>query len=201
MGTRGCGDFAYNIRVPFPYEPAAWVPHTSSSGITSPCPLIPALLRNGRICQFGKSSLLPSDSRLAHHGTCSPTQCVRRTRTMNQRRPINYLRSYRLRWGLSQKELAYLLGWDRPDVISRIEKKQRPPTLALVMACFILFDIPPQELFPDISAGIEHLVMARVQELYETIQGDPSRRTKKKIELLEAAIERADRRKRTATSV
>ena len=53
--------------------------------------------------------------------------------------------------------------------------------------------------FPDISAGIEHLVMARVQELYETIQGDPSRRTKKKIELLEAAIERADRRKRATT--
>ena len=119
---------------------------------------------------------------------------------MNARRPINYLRSYRLRWGLSQKELAYLLGWDRPDVISRIEKKQRPPTLALAMACFILFDVQAAELFPDLSAGIEHLMMARVQELYETIQGDPSRRTKKKIELLEAAIERADRRKR-ATAV
>ena len=118
---------------------------------------------------------------------------------MNTRRPINYLRSHRLRWGLSQGELAYLLGWDRPDVISRIEKKQRPPTLMLAMACFILFDAPAAELFPDISAGIEHLVMARVQELYETIQGDPSRRTKKKIELLEAAIERADRRKRATT--
>jgi hypothetical protein len=43
--------------------------------------------------------------------------------------------------------------------------------------------------------------MARVQELYETIQGNPSRRTKKKIELLEAAIERADRRKRATPSI
>jgi DNA-binding XRE family transcriptional regulator len=112
---------------------------------------------------------------------------------------INYLRSYRLRWGLSQKELAYLLGWDRPDVISRIEKKQRPPNLTLAIACFILFDVQAAELFPDLSTGIEHLMMARVQELYETIQGDPSRRTKKKIELLEAAIERAERRKRATT--
>ena len=119
---------------------------------------------------------------------------------MNQRRPINYLRSYRLRWGLSQKDLAYLLGWDRPDVISRIEKKQRPPTLALVMACFILFDASAAELFPDISAGIEHLIMARIQEMYETIQGDPSKRTKKKIELLEDAIARADRRKRATSA-
>ena len=128
------------------------------------------------------------------------SQAVGETRTMNAnaRRPIHYLRSHRLRWGLSQKELAYLLGWDRPDVISRIEKKQRPPTLALAMACFILFDTPTPQLFPDMSAGIEALVMARVWEMYETIQGDPSRRTKKKIELLEDAIARADRRKRAS---
>jgi transcriptional regulator with XRE-family HTH domain len=117
---------------------------------------------------------------------------------MNARTPIHYLRSHRLCWGLSQKELAYLLGWDRPDVISRIEKKQRPPTLPLAMACFILFGTSAPQLFPDMSASIEALVMARVWEMYETIQGDPSRRTKKKIELLEAAIERADRRKHAA---
>ena len=119
---------------------------------------------------------------------------------MNIRRPVNYLRSYRLRWGLSQKELAYLLGWDRPDIISRIERKQREPTLPLAMACYILFDTPADQLFPDISAGIEQLVMARVQEMYETIQGDPSRRTKKKIELLEGTIARADRRKRASSA-
>jgi hypothetical protein len=38
--------------------------------------------------------------------------------------------------------------------------------------------------------------MARVWELYEKIQGDPSRKTKIKIELLEGAIQRADQRKR-----
>jgi DNA-binding XRE family transcriptional regulator len=119
---------------------------------------------------------------------------------MNARRPVNYLRSYRLRWGLSQKELGYLLGWDRPDIISRIEGKQRAPTLLLAMACYILFDTSAAEIFPDILAGIELLVMARVQEMYETIQGDPSRRTKKKIELLEDAIARADQRKRASSA-
>lgn len=117
---------------------------------------------------------------------------------MNERRPVNYLRSYRLRWGLSQGELAYLLGWDRPDVISRIEKKQRHPTLSLAMACFILFGAPASLLFPDVSSSIEALVMARVWEMYESIQGSPSKRTKKKIELLEAAIARADQRKRAS---
>ena len=116
---------------------------------------------------------------------------------MKTRKPINYLRSYRLRSGLSQGELAHLLGWKRAEVISRIEKKQRPPTLKLVIACFILFGAPSAELFPDISASIEIDVMARVWELYEKIQGDPSKKTKIKIELLEGAIRRAQQRKQT----
>jgi transcriptional regulator with XRE-family HTH domain len=114
---------------------------------------------------------------------------------MKMRKPINYLRSYRLRWGLSQGELATLLGWRGAEVVSRIEKKQRPPSLKLVIACFILFGTPAAELFPDISASIEIDVMARVQEMYETIQGDRSRKTKIKIKLFEAAIKRSEERK------
>ena len=119
---------------------------------------------------------------------------------MKTRKPVNYLRSYRLRWGLSQGELAHLLGWKRAEVVSRIEKKQRPPTLKLVIACFILFGAPAAELFPDISASIEIDVMARVWEMYEKIQGDPSRKTKMKIELFEGAIKRAEQRKHAPRS-
>src|SRR5262249_47899237 len=108
---------------------------------------------------------------------------------------LNYLRSYRLRWGLSQGELAHLLGWSRSEVISRVEMKQRAPTLGLVIGCFVLFGTSAAELFPDLSAAIETEVMARVWEFYEKIQGDPSSKTKKQIELLEDAIKRAEQRK------
>jgi transcriptional regulator with XRE-family HTH domain len=113
---------------------------------------------------------------------------------MKIKHSVNYLRSYHLRWGLSQGELANLLGWSSPEVISRIEKKQRPPTLKLVIGCFILFGTPAAELFPDISARVESDVMTCVWEFYEKIQGDPSRKTKKQIELLEEAIDRAKQR-------
>ena len=116
---------------------------------------------------------------------------------MKIRKPANYLRSHRLRWGLSQGELARLLGWKRAEVVSRIEQKHRPPTLKLVIACFILFGTAAAELFPDISASIEIDVMARIWELYEKVQGDPSKKTKIKIELLEGAIARAEQRKHT----
>jgi hypothetical protein len=70
----------------------------------------------------------------------------------------------------------------------------------LVIACFILFGTPAAELFPDISASIETDVMARVWEMYEKIQGDPSKKTKTKIELFEGAIKRAEQRKHTPRS-
>jgi DNA-binding XRE family transcriptional regulator len=113
---------------------------------------------------------------------------------MKENKSVSYLRSYRLRWGLSQGELAYLLGWSRSDVISRIEKKRRLPTLRLLIGCFILFGTAAAEIFPDMFAGIERDIMARVWALYEKVQGDPSRKTRKKIELLEDAIERAKAR-------
>jgi transcriptional regulator with XRE-family HTH domain len=123
-----------------------------------------------------------------------------KTEKLKTRKPLNYLRSHRLRWGLTQGELAKLLGWKRAEVISRIEKKQRPPTLKLVIACFILFGTSAAELFPDISASIEIDVMARITDMYEQIQGHPTRKNKIKIELFEAAIARSEQRKRTPRS-
>jgi transcriptional regulator with XRE-family HTH domain len=113
---------------------------------------------------------------------------------MKIRKPLNYLRSYRLRWGLSQGELANLLGCKTAGVISRIEKKLRSPTLRIVIGCFVLFGTPAADVFPDISDAVETNVMEHVWELYEKVQGDPSGKTKTKIELLENAIERAKRR-------
>jgi transcriptional regulator with XRE-family HTH domain len=122
------------------------------------------------------------------------------THGMKTRKPLNYLRSYRLRWGLSQTELAHLLGSKSVGVITRIEKKLRAPTLKVMIGCFIIFGTSAAELFPDISVGVEGDVMERVWELYEKVQGDPSRKTKMKIELLESAIERANKRKHKARS-
>ena len=49
----------------------------------------------------------------------------------------------------------------------------------MVIACFILFGTQADELFPDIFNSIDALVMARVQEMYETVQGNPSRKDEK----------------------
>jgi transcriptional regulator with XRE-family HTH domain len=114
---------------------------------------------------------------------------------MKKEKPTCYLRSYRRRWGLSQKDLAYLLGLKSEAVVSRIEKKLRRPSLKVVIGCFIIFGTSAVDLFPGISQGIEDDVMARVWELYERTQGHPTRRTKMIIELLEDVIGRAEQRR------
>jgi transcriptional regulator with XRE-family HTH domain len=119
---------------------------------------------------------------------------------MKAKKQISYLRAYRLRWGLSQKELAYLLGWKSEGVVSRLEKKQRPPTARILTACFIIFGTPAADLFPGLFSGVEDDVMRRVWEMYERVQGHPSKLTKSKIELLEDAIARAEMRKRESDS-
>jgi hypothetical protein len=63
-----------------------------------------------------------------------------------------------------------------------------------VIGCFVIFGTPAAEVFPGIAATVETDVMKRIEDLYEEIQGDPSRKTKIKIQLLESAIERAERR-------
>jgi hypothetical protein len=88
------------------------------------------------------------------------------------------------------------LGCKTAGVISRIEKKLRPPTLKIVIGCFVIFGTPAAEVFPDISRTVEADVMERVWELYEKVQGDSSRKTRTKIELLESVIERTERKPR-----
>src|SRR5262245_20561170 len=50
----------------------------------------------------------------------------------------NYLRYYRRRFGLTQRELAFLLGLS-DSAISRIERNRSQPTLSVALACQALF--------------------------------------------------------------
>lgn len=108
----------------------------------------------------------------------------------------SYLRSYRRRWGLTQQDLAFLLGCKSSAVISRLEGRKREPSLKIAVACFIIFGIPAAELFPGIATEVDEAVMVRVWDLYDRLQGDPSRATRAKLDLLEDAIERAKGRAR-----
>ena len=102
-----------------------------------------------------------------------------------------YLRAYRRRWGLSQSELAILIGFNDRGMISRIERQMRRPSLSTAIACRILFGMHAIEIFPAFFADVEEAVLERVQALYDDLQGSRSRMTPAKLDFLEEVLARA----------
>jgi transcriptional regulator with XRE-family HTH domain len=106
---------------------------------------------------------------------------------------ISYLRPLRRRWGLTQRELAFLIGGKSGGAVSRLEQLKRGPTLATAIACEIIFKAAYERLFPERYAEIREAVLARVNELYEALQGHPSRVTRAKLDFLESILAREER--------
>ncbi len=77
----------------------------------------------------------------------------------------NYVRTHRKRSGLSQRDLAFLLGLQSSQMISRYEKSIRTPSLKIIIAASLLFDAPPGDLFPGLAREVELLLISRAKTL------------------------------------
>jgi len=121
-----------------------------------------------------------------------PVEQVTGNTTMDQRVKA-YLRPLRRRFGLTQRELAFLIGAKSAAVISRIERLKRAPSLAWTRAFVLIFDTRALELFPELFSDVRDGVRRRVRELYEELQGDPSKTTRAKLDFLEEVLARLER--------
>jgi len=77
----------------------------------------------------------------------------------------NYLLMYRRRAGLTQKELAFLLGWNASSTVSRHERRECVPLLPIALAYEAVLKAPVSELFAGISQGVEQRTRERAQLL------------------------------------
>src|SRR5712691_12432027 len=82
-----------------------------------------------------------------------------------------YVRPYRLRWGFSQRELAFILGDRDRNFISYLESQKRQPKLKDSVALCVLFGMEAHDLFPALCAEIEDCALTRAYDLYERLQG------------------------------
>ena len=103
-----------------------------------------------------------------------------------------YLRPLRRRWGITQKELAFLIGAKTGPAISRIEGGTRTPSRVTAFACALVFGATLPELFPEFSSEIREDVRRRANELYEELQGNPSKVTRLKLDFLEDVLARLE---------
>jgi len=101
------------------------------------------------------------------------------------RHVTSYLRTHRLRWGLSCAELANLLGISKSSLI-RYELELRPIPARVLVACELVFGVPGSELFPGFYEAIEDALMARALPLHARVADRNDPFSRKKQALLEA---------------
>jgi len=81
----------------------------------------------------------------------------------------HYLRSERKRAGLSQSDVAALLGDQTVSRVSRYERRRRVPPLLTALAYEAIFGKPVAELFGGTYAPIRAEVMRRAKLLAEKL--------------------------------
>src|SRR5712692_379483 len=77
----------------------------------------------------------------------------------------NYLRSYRRRSGLSQSEVAFLLGSHDGGQVSRYEKGHRLPPLRTALAFTTILGVSLGTLFSGIQLSVDKEIIPRTAKL------------------------------------
>ena len=103
-------------------------------------------------------------------------------------RLANYLLTYRKHAGLSQDEVAFLLGGRSGTKVSRYEQAARLPTLETALAYEAILGVPARELFTGTFAKVEKATKERAETLAREIRLSARRDlqlTKQKLTTLE----------------
>jgi len=107
-----------------------------------------------------------------------------------------YLRTHRRLWGLTQQELAGLMGFLSASHVSRIENGRRDPTTDTVLACEVIFGVSGSAMFPQVYDVVEERVMREIHRLDGTLS-DTIPVDLRKRELLSSSFARAITRPNT----
>jgi transcriptional regulator with XRE-family HTH domain len=99
----------------------------------------------------------------------------------------NYLRTYRKRSGLSQDEVAFLLGCQTGTKVSRYERFARKPALETALACRAIFGVVVEDMFAGVYQKVERTTQNRAQLLTRKLnRATPDRMATRKLQILRA---------------
>ncbi len=104
----------------------------------------------------------------------------------------NYIRSARKRAGLSQGDLASLLGGRGGKLVSRYELFQREPMLPMALAFESALGVPVNELFKGLAETARQTALRRAKVMELQLRNKPATRaTERKRQSLRRIIERS----------
>lgn len=88
---------------------------------------------------------------------------------MAHKRIASHIRTHRKRSGLTQRELARLIGHRTGAKVSRHERGLTIPTLPVALSYEAIFKVPISELFPGVQEAIIKSTEARLAKLELTL--------------------------------
>ncbi len=102
-----------------------------------------------------------------------------------------YLRTHRRVWGLTQPELASLLGLRSASHLSRIEHGKYAPKVEVALACQMIFGIPPSAMFPHVYTLVEEEVVRNIYGYHLALGNTKTASGLRKRQLCELVLTRA----------
>src|SRR5438094_361491 len=93
----------------------------------------------------------------------------------------NYLRTYRKRSGLTQRDVAFLVGCRNGAQVSRYEKRRRLPPLRTALAFEAAFGIPVSVLFAGLREVAGRAVGERLGALKSKLETSPTQGSEARI--------------------
>lgn len=94
---------------------------------------------------------------------------------MRRTRFANFLRSHRKRSGLSQKELARLVGYPDETAVSRHEQLRVTPSLDVALRYQAVFRVEISVLFPAAYGAACEIVEASIEELKDELHNSSAK--------------------------
>jgi DNA-binding XRE family transcriptional regulator len=82
----------------------------------------------------------------------------------------NYLRSHRRKSGLSQRELAHIVGYDTQAPVSEHERSVAIPALLIALSYEVVFRVPLSELFPALYRTVEVNIEEQLTRMEDELQ-------------------------------
>lgn len=115
-------------------------------------------------------------------------------------RLVNYVRARRKKAGLSQRDLAFILGYGKAAAISRHELFRSIPPLIMALAYEVIFQTPIAELFPGLHETVEAAIEKQIAELEARLQRDKSKQSVRSSRESDRKLEWLAERRRSRTT-
>lgn len=115
-------------------------------------------------------------------------------------RLVNYVRARRRKAGLSQRDLAFILGYGKTGAVSRHELFRSIPPLIMALAYEVIFQTPIAELFPGLHETVEGAIERQITEFESLLLTEKSKRYLRSTREIDRKLQWVEERRQRRTT-